>query len=184
MDAPEAVHACLLRCQLQIEPRRRLHAASEQTRLVDLFGEASRWRDTLKPLIWAHTTLIAPAFAQSVEIDMPVACTYDFEVAAAKYLDALRDGEIPLLLLFSGTIFYKAENGFRIEPIAWSQEAAYRLPVKLWRDAMNACFPDSAWIRVRRESLDALQRCRAQRGLANWDDLIGALIEREQAAAQ
>lgn len=184
MHAPEPVHAALVRCQLQIEPRRRPHAPEEQERLADLFGEPSRWRDTLKPLIWAQTTIIAPAFDQSAGIDMPVACTYDFEVSAAKYLQALSSGEIPLLLLFSGTIFYRAENGFRIEPIAWSQEAAYRMPLQIWRDAMNACFPDSAWIRVRQESLGVLQRCLAQRGLTTWDELIGALVEHEQAAAR
>ena len=184
MHASESVHAALVRCQLQIEPRRRPHAAAEQERLADLFGEPSRWRDTLKPLIWAQTTLITPEFKESIEVDLPVACTYDFEVAAAKYLQALRGGEVPLLLLFSGTIFCRTETGFRIEPIAWNQEAAYRMPVQVWRDAMNACFPDSAWIRVRQESLDVLQRCLAQRGLTNWDELIDALVEREQAAAR
>ena len=184
MHASESVHAALVRCQLQIEPRRRAHAAAEQECLADVFGEPSRWRDTLRPLIWAQTTFITPEFKGSVEVDMPVACTYDFEVAAAKYLQALRGGEVPLTLLFSGTIFCRTETGFRIEPIAWNQEAAYRMPVQVWRDVMDACFPGSAWIRVSKENLNVLQRCLAQRGLASWDELIDALVEREQAAAR
>ena len=39
----------------------------------------------------------SPASPASTEVDLPVTCTYDFEVAAAKYLHALDDGEIPLV---------------------------------------------------------------------------------------
>ena len=184
IKASEPVHAILLRAQVQIEPRRRGHTASEQERLADVFGESERWRDTLHPLIWARASVSVPAFEDGVEIDLPVACTYDFEVAAAKYLDALEGGEAPLLFLFSGTVFAKAANGFRVEQIGWDKEAAYRLPVAVWREAMDAHFPGCAWIRVRRESLDALQRFRARNGMTDWDEAIEALIGRAEAAAR
>jgi hypothetical protein len=36
--------------------------------------------------------------------DLPVGCTYDMEVAASKFLHAIRDGVVPLQFLFSGTL--------------------------------------------------------------------------------
>jgi len=178
------VHAILLRCLVQIEPRRRRHAAAEQESLQDLFGEPARWRDTLKPLVWARTQFSVTAFEESTEVDLPLACTYDFEVAAAKYLNALEDGEVPLLFLFSGTVFVKTATGFQVEQISWDKEAAYRMPVRIWRDAMDAHFPGCAWIRVRKESLDALQRFRARNGCVSWDDAIEALVGKREAAAR
>jgi len=184
IQAPAPVHAILLHCQLQIEPRRRPHQPAEQERMADLFGEPSRWKDTLRPLVWVRTSVTVPAFAESVEVDVPVACTYDFEVGAAKYLQSLDGGEIPLRFLFSGTVFAKAENGFRVEQVPWNKEAAYRLPVTAWRELMEAYFPGCAWIRIRRETLDALQRLRAQRGLTSWDETIEALTTQREAAAR
>ena len=48
----------------------------------------------------------------------------DFEVAAAKYFHALRDGEIPLLLLFSGTVFYRGDDGMLVDQIPWDREVS------------------------------------------------------------
>jgi hypothetical protein len=184
VEAAAPVHAILLHARVDIEPRRRPHTGSEQERLEDLFGEAARWKNTLRPLVWSRSTLTVQAFETSTEIDLPVVGTYDFEVAAAKYLDALEGGEVPLLFLFSGTAFAKAADGFRVEQISWDNEARYRMPVGVWRDVMEAYFPGCAWIRLRRESLDALQRFRARHGLLTWDAAIEALLERREAAAR
>ncbi|HEX3212521.1 MAG TPA: DUF6084 family protein, partial [Actinomycetota bacterium] len=101
------VHAIALRCQIRIEPQRRRYSPEEADGLLELFGEPPRWGDTLKPMQFATVSLMVPSFTGSTEIDLPVPCTYDFEVAASKYLHALGDGEVPLLLLFSGTVFTK-----------------------------------------------------------------------------
>jgi hypothetical protein len=178
------VHAILLNCQLQIEPRRRPHRPSEQECLQDLFGEASRWKDTLRPLLWTRASLTVPAFAESIEIDLPVACTYDFDVSAAKYLEALEDGEAPLLFLFSGTVFAKTANGFQVEQVPWDKEASYRMPLEVWRGLMDSFFPGCVWIRLGHESLNLLQRFRARNGLLSWDDTIQALVGAREAAAQ
>jgi hypothetical protein len=173
----QPVHAMLLRCQINIEPRRRRHATSEQERLTDLFGTPDRWSETQRPILWTQTTINVPAFRESIEIDVPVPCTYDFEVTAAKYLTALESGEIPLLLLFSGTVFTKTETGFYVQPIPWDREASYRMPITTWRELMDAYFPNAAWIRVNRETLEILQRHRAANGFSTWDETIleGAL---------
>src|SRR5271155_1950556 len=98
-----SIHALGLRCQIRIEPQRRRYSSEEAGRLYELFGETPRWGETLRPFLWTHVSTTIAGFAGSSEIDLAVECTYDFEVAGAKYLHALGDGEIPLLLLFSGT---------------------------------------------------------------------------------
>lgn len=179
--AARPIHNLLLRCQVQIEPRRRRHAPAEQARLTDLFGEPSRWADTLHPLMWTQTTLMVPAFEGSVEVDLPVPCTYDFEVSAAKYLQGLEDGEIPILLFFSGTVFAKAENGFRVELVPWDREAPFRFPVAVWRELMDAYFPGFTWVRLNRETVDALQRFRSRHALTSWDAVVEALLAGAEA---
>jgi Family of unknown function (DUF6084) len=173
----EPVHAVALRCQIRVEPRRRRYSPAEEERLLDLFGEPSRWGESLNPFLFANVSHIVPAFSGSVDVDLPVPCTYDFEVAAAKYFSGLETGEIPLLLLFSGTVFSRGETGFSVQQIPWHHESTYRLPVSVWRELMDLHFPNSGWIRVRRDTLDALQRFKATRALTSWDQALEELLE-------
>jgi hypothetical protein len=173
----EQIHAIALRCQIRIEPQRRRYSPQEEEGLLDLFGEPARWGDTLKPMQFATVSLMVPSFSGSIEADLPVPCTYDFEVAAAKYLHALGDGEVPLLLLFSGTVFTKGTSGFSVGQVPWHKEASYRLPVAVWREIMDRFFPNSGWIRVRRDTLDGLQRFKARRALTSWDDALETLFK-------
>jgi hypothetical protein len=172
----EAIHCILLRCQIRIEPRRRPYAPAEQEQLYELFGEPHRWGGTVKTLLWTHVSLLVPAFQGQTEIDLPVPCSYDLEVTGSKYFQALEDGDIPLLLLFSGSVFAKTENGFAVEQVPWDREVPFRLPVRVWRDTMDRYFPNSTWIRLRRESLQALRQFKGQRALPTWDDALAALL--------
>lgn len=176
------VHAIALRCQLRIEPQRRPYDADERAGLADLFGTPDRYGTTLKPFLWTHATAMVQGFTGSTELDLPVACTYDFEVAGAKYLHALRDGDVPLVLLFSGTVFTRGTTGFAVEQLSWSLEAPCRLPVAAWRSLMDAYFPGGGWIRLDRAAIDALARYRSAHGLTSWEAAIDALLP-EQAAA-
>ena len=178
-----SIHALALRCQLRIEPQRRRYSAGEAERLADLFGDRSRWGETLKPLQFADLAVMLPGFQGGTEADLRVSCTYDFEVASAKYFDALADGEVPLLLLFSGTVFTKGPNGVMVERVPWDKEAVCRMPVRVWREAMDVHFPGTAWIRVRRETFEALQRYKSHRALPTWDDALDALIEGAEESA-
>jgi hypothetical protein len=171
------VHAMVLKTQIRIEPQLRRYSADEERRLVDLFGEAPRWGETLKPFLWTHVATAVAEFTDSIEVDLPVACTYDFEVAAAKYLHGLEDGEIPLVLLFSGTIFGFRDGKLVVEPVSWNVEANHRLPVSVWRATMDAFFPNSGWIRLRRETLDELSRFKSDRALASWEDALEMLLK-------
>lgn len=170
------IGAVLLRCQLRIQPQQRRYTAAEGERLLDLFGTADRWADTLKPLHFATVTVPVPAFTGSVELDVPVPCSYDLEVAAGRYFHSLDTGEIPLLLLFSGTVFAQGPTGLQIEQVPWHKECAYRLPVAVWREIMELYFPNSAWLRLRRDTLDSLGRFKSSRALATWDDTVRALL--------
>jgi hypothetical protein len=174
----ETVGAIALRCQIRIQPHLRRYSAAEEEGMLDLFGDRSRWGDTLKPLQFANVSMMVPAFRGSVEVDLPVICTYDFEVSAAKYFHSLEDGEIPLLLLFSGTVFEKADSGLSVSPVPWHKEASYRLPVAVWRELMDLYFPESAWIRMRRDTLDALQAFKSRAVLPTWDDTLHALLKK------
>jgi hypothetical protein len=172
----ERIHAIALRCQIQIEPRQRHYGEPEEERLFELFGAPRRWGETLKTILWTHASMMVTGFTGSIEIDLPVSCTYDFEVTAAKYFHALDGGEIPLLLLFNGTVFTRGQTGFSVEPVPWEKEAPYRLPVQVWRELMDQYFPGGAWIRLRRESFDALHQFKGRRALPTWDDAVEALI--------
>lgn len=179
----EQVHAIALRCQIRIEPLRRRYSETEGDRLLDLFGEPGRWGDTMKPIQFANLSLTVPSFRERIEIDLPVPCTYDFDVVSAKYLHALDDGEIPLLLLFSGTIFLKGATGYAVEQVPWHKEAAFRLPARVWREMMDVYFPNSGWIRLHRETLDALQQYKARQAFTSWDQALEALLEQARQAA-
>lgn len=170
------VHAIALRCQLRIEPQRRPYDALEQEALADLFGTADRYGSTLKPFLWTHATALVQGFEGAREFDLPVACTYDFDVSATKYIHGLHDGDIPVVLLFSGTVFTKGANGFAVEQLSWSLEAEHRLPVSVWRELMDIYFPGGGWIRLDRETIDALARYRAARGLTSWEETVAALL--------
>jgi len=172
----EPIHAIALRCQIRIEPQRRQYSDGEQEGLDDLFGGRERWRDTLKPFLWTHASTMVRGFTDSIELDLPVTCTYDFEVTAAKYLHALADGEVPLALLFSGTVFTRGATGFAVEQVPWHLEASYRMPVRVWRQLMDSYFPGGGWIRVDRDSLDALLRFRSGRALTTWEQTFAALL--------
>jgi hypothetical protein len=165
-----------LQCQIRIEAQRRRYSDGEADRLHDLFGETSRWGDTLKPLHFTSLALSVPAFTGSVEIDLAVPCTYDFEVTSAKYLNALDEGEIPLILLFSGSVFSRGTSGFAVERVPWNKEAQFRLPVSTWREMMDLHFPDSAWIRLRRETFDALQGYKSRQAMTSWEEVLESLL--------
>ena len=172
----EPVHAVALRAQVRIEPQRRGYDDREETGLLDLFDRRERWADTLKPLLWMHATAMVPGFTGATEVDLPLPCTYDFEVTGAKYLQALRDGEIPLVLLFSGTVFTRGTIGFAVTQIPWDAETTHRLPVAVWRALMDRYFPGSQWLRLDRDTVAALARYKSARGFLGWDDTLESLL--------
>ncbi|MFG1670031.1 DUF6084 family protein [Streptomyces sp. Y7] len=172
-DTP--VHAIALRCQIRIEPARRGYAPDEADGLTDLFGERARWGSTLQPVQFAQVPLLVSAFTGETEADLVVPCTYDMDIAATRYLNALTDGEVPLLMLFSGTAF-TGTGGFRVEPVPWDREAPFRMPVATWREMVEQHFPGCGWIRLPGDTMDALLAYRSRHALPSWEATLKALL--------
>jgi uncharacterized protein DUF6084 len=171
------IRSILLHTQVQIAARRRRYGPGEEERLFELFGEPERWSSTLRTLPWTRQTQVVPPFTGSAAVDLLVPCTYDFEVAASRYLDSLGDGEVPLELLFGGTLFYAGEGGMlQTAQIPWDREAEYGLPVSVWRETMERYFPGTAWLRLRTETFERLHAYRSRRALTSWEDAVESLL--------
>ena len=176
-DAAEAIHTVALRCQIQIEATRRRYSAEEQRGLRDLFGEPERWGQTLRTLLWTHTSAVVPAFIASTEIDLPVPCTFDFNVATTKYFSGLSEGEIPLCLQFSGTVFYATGDGpLQVMLIPWDKEVRFKLPVQVWKELMDNYYPNSAWLCLRRDVFERLHRYKVERGIPTWEETLERVL--------
>ncbi|HEY7989715.1 MAG TPA: DUF6084 family protein [Lapillicoccus sp.] len=236
----QPVHAVALRTQVRVEPHRRRYDDEEAAALVDLFGSRSRWGQTLKPLQLAFVSHLVPSFTGSIETSLALPCSYDFDVAANKYLYSLVEGVAPLLLLFSGTWFsgtsgsltvlpipwdkevtaglpvetslalpcsydfdvaankylYSLVEGvapllllfsgtwfsgtsgnLTVLPIPWDKEVSAGLPVDVWRAAMDQHFPGTAWLRLGRDTFDALYRYRAENAMVSWDEAVTRLLK-------
>ena len=171
------VHAVVLRCQIRIEPLRRHYADTEADKVVDLFGDRSRWGSTMQPMQLAFLSQVLPGFEQECAFDLSLPLSYDVDVAAHKYIAGLEEGEIPLLLLFSGTVFTGTVGSIAVQPVPWHKETNVRLPVSVWREAMDTHFPGQAWMRMRRTTYDRLVTYRGRHGLVAWDDVIDRLME-------
>ena len=169
----EIIHTVALRAQIQIEVTRRKYDSNEQARLLDLFGEPERWSQTLRNMLWTHASVVVPRFTGSVLADIPVPCTFDFNVAATKYFHGVTSGDLPLCFQFSGTVFYQKEGEtLQVAPISWDKEAKYRLPVKVWKDLMDVYYPNSAWLAVQRDTFEKLYQYKVREGIPTWEEAL------------
>ena len=173
----EAIRSVLLDVQLQIAARRRRYESEAHDRLLELFGPVKDWGTTLHSLLWTRTTLVVPPFSGSTVVELPVPCTYDTDVLASKYLDALAGGDVPLEFLFSGTVFYAGAAGqLQASRISWEQEAEYPLPVQVWRETMQRHFAGTAWLRLPKDSFDRLCAYKARNAYASWEQALDELL--------
>jgi hypothetical protein len=176
-DPQEIVHTVVLRCQIQIEVARRKYTAADQEKLRDLFGEPERWGQTLRSLLWTHASAVVPQFTGAATVSMQVPCTFDFNIAATKYFNGLADGDIPLCLMFSGTVFYNdSEGSMRVAPISWDKETRFRLPLKAWQDMMDLFYPNIAWLSLRRDVFELLHEYKVRHGIPSWEQTIEKVL--------
>jgi hypothetical protein len=185
IDAPAGadVRSVLLDTQIQIAARRRGYDAGAEQRLFELFGRPTDWGRTLRTLLWTRMTTVVPPFRDSTTVELAVPCSYDLEVAASRYFDALSDGTVPLEFLFSGTVFSGdgPGGGLQARRISWEQDAEYALPVAIWKETLERYFAGTAWLRVSKERFDRLAAFKARHALASWDDALDALLVGEEA---
>jgi hypothetical protein len=181
----EAIHTVVLRAQIQIEVTRRHYSPEEQAKLLDLFGEPSRWGQTLKNLLWTNAIVIVPAFEKETIVELQVPCTFDFNVAATKYFHGLSEGDLPLNLLFSGTVFYADSNEqLQVAPISWEKEAKFKLPLKTWKDLIDHYYPNSAWLCLRRDVFDRLYQYKVRYGIPSWEQVIERVLAGTEETVQ
>jgi len=174
---PTVIQSVLLRVQIRIEPTRRGYEPTAERGLRDLFGGPESWGRTMRSMLWTNVNLFVPSFAADTRVALPVPCTFDFNVAATKYFEAVDDGEIPLSLLFSGTAFFDTERGLQAAPISWEREARFRLPARVWHELMRRYYPNSAWLCLRRDAFERLNDYRSRMGLPTFDEALDRLLE-------
>ncbi len=178
-DAEEReVYTIALSTQILIDPAKRTYDPATRELLVDLFGEPERWSATTTTFQWTRVDMLLPSFTGAATFDLRVSCTYDLEVAAVKYFYSLPGDHVPLTLVFSGTIFYKGDDGrLQIVQIPWDLSARFRMPVKAWREAIDHHYAASSWIRLHRDTLDRLRTQTTSRGLPSFDATVAELLD-------
>ena len=169
---PEPIHSIALRAQVQIEPVRRRYTSAEQERLRELFGEPERWSKSVHPLLWTNANVTVTSFTGSTVFEIPVPCTFDFNVAITKYIYGLEGGELPVSLLFSGTVFYAGQMGLQVAQIPWDREASCKLPVRVWKEMMDIHHANTAWLCLQRDAFDRLAEYKARNNIATWEEAL------------
>jgi len=174
----ENIEGVSLNVQIQLQCPQRTYSKTEKERLSELFGTPERWGETLRNRLWTQLSTTVRPFTDSVESKLPVPCTYDLNVSTAKYFHALDSGDVGLLFLFSGTVFYRDMNRqLQVSQIPWNKECTYRMPVELWREVMAQHYPNSTWVNLHRDVFERLYEYRRLHGLATWDDAVDRLLE-------
>lgn len=174
----------MLNAQIRIEAVARDYQASEQEGLADLFGGSDRFNQTLRDFVWTHVSVVAPAFDEECVVDLPTPCSTDFNLATTKYFHGLEGGEVPLNFLFSGSVFYRdADERMQIAQIPWTKDCAFALPVAKWRAMIERFYPQCAYLCLRRDVFDQLNRYKQREGFASFEHAIDALLESFRAGA-
>ena len=181
--ADGTVHAVILQAQIQILSPQRSYSPREKVKLADLFGPPERWGQTLRNKLFAHSTVSVGEFQGRTGTILPVPCTYDLNVAATKYFSALEGENVPLLFLFSGTVFYAAEDGrLQVERISWDKECVFQMPVSVWQQMMDQHYPNSAWIYLQRDIFERLLDYKREQGLPTWEATLERLLPELQSS--
>lgn len=179
--ADELIQSISLNCQVQIQPLGRSYTAVEEAKLFELFGERERWGQTMKPLHWMNTVLKVAPFTGETALDLPLPCSLDFDVAANKFFYGLEAGSLPIIVMFSGTVFCtNADGAIAIAQIPWDREARFQLPVEAWKAALDAHYPGSAWLRLPRNVFDRLYLYKVARGIPTWEAVIDRLLDESE----
>lgn len=182
--APDAlIRAITLTVQVRVDAARRRYDPDAQRRLALLFGPAEQWGRSVRSFFWTQSVVSVPPFTGTTHVDLPVTCTYDFDLPIAQYAHGLSSGDIPLVFLFSGGVFYQDSNGLlRVGRVPLDREANFALPLRVWRQTMGLYFPDSAWLRVSHTMFDRLTELRIRQGLTSWDATLDQLLPPAESA--
>lgn len=178
------IYTIALTCQINIDPAQRDHDSATRELLSELFGEPERWAQTTKSRRWLQASVLVPSFTGAAKFELPVLCNFDLELAATKYFYSLPDGDIPLTFFFSGTILYRGNSGeIQAAQVHWDRQSLFRLPVDTWKEMVTHYYPQRGWIGLHADTLAALSRYKAIRGLPTFDACVSALLPSPTAGA-
>jgi hypothetical protein len=172
----DPVQSVALDAQIRIATDRRAYGEQDQQRVADLIGGPVGVPQPRPSLLWARASTRVPPFAGEARVDIPVICTYDFDVVAARFLHSLTSGEVPLDFRFAGEVFYHLDGHLHAGRLPPDTEARFRMPVRVWRDLMEHYFPGTAWLRLDREVFDALSAYRGRRTHSSWTETVRSLL--------
>lgn len=177
----EEIQSVSLNCQIQILPLGRSYTQEEVDRLLDLFGEREQWGRTMKPLHWLNVPVKVPPFRGETAVELSLPCSLDFEVAANKYFYGLNAGSVAINAMLSGTVFFLGDGGrVQIAQIPWDREARFQLPIDIWKAAVDAHYPETAWLRLPRDVFDRLYRYKVAHRIPFWARLIEQLLDQAE----
>ncbi len=173
----ETIDSVMLQTQIQIQSTQRAYEPAEKEKLGELFGTPDRWGQTLRARLWTHANATIRQFVGKTDAILSIPCTFDLNVSATKYFYALEGGDVPLLFLFSGTIFYKGpDDRLQIQQVSWNKECGYRMPISVWKGMMDEHYPNTAWLSLERGLFERLYAFRRREGLADWDQAVEKLL--------
>jgi hypothetical protein len=171
------VFTIALSAQINIDPARRAYDTRTREELVELFGVPERWSASTQSFVWAQAGTLVPSFTGATTFALSVPCTYDLELAAAKYFYNLPDGEVPLSFHFTGSILHRGDDGqVQVVLVPWTCSTQWRMPVATWRAMMDHHYPNARWIRLQADTLEALARRRARRALPSFDACVADML--------
>lgn len=182
-SAPQAVQALILQTQIQILAPQRRYSDDEKEKLREIFGPPEDWSRTLRNRFWTQVSITTGAFSQCARVNLQVPCSSDLNLLGTKYFSALGEADVPLLFLFSGSVFYSGNDGqLQVLRIPWQKECIFHMPLAVWRGMMRRFFPDSVLLCLRHEAFDRLSAFKREARLATWEEAIELLLRESQKA--
>ena len=177
LNPEQTIHTVALRCQIQLEVTRRKYTAEDQERLLDLFGEPSRWGQTLRSLLWTHANLVVPSFTGKHAGGSSRALHIRFQCSCHQvFRRAWRRRSSGLCAIQRHGFLCSPEGGLQVAPISWDKEARFKLPVKVWREMMESYYPNSAWLCLHKDAFDRLYQYKVRHGIPTWEEALESII--------
>ncbi len=176
-QADEVIQSVILQAQIQIQAPQRSYNRSEKEKLFELFGPPEEWGQTLRAKLWGHSNTTLRTFRGVTDTILPMPCSYDLNLASTKFFHGVEEGEVPLLFLFSGTIFYAGADGrLQVQQISWNKECTYRMGVSVWKEIMDHHYPNQGWLYLDRDLFERLASFKRRSGVTSWEQAIEKLL--------
>ena len=183
LDPSKTIQSIALRGQIQIEVTRRRYKPEDQEKLRDLFGEPDRWSQTLKNLLWTHVSVNVPAFQNDTVADVPVPCTFDFNVGATKYFHGLTDGEVPSErdVQRNGFLFRRQCTHAGCADFLGQRSSLQPPGIRLARHDGHLLSRDAPGYALRRDVFERLYDYKVRHGIPTWEQAFESMLEAEEA---